>query len=91
MSLTCKLNFDHKTLYINHETWFDLTMSKNTFALSTLFNLIYDVLARDGSVKILMPDGDRIGRSIDRKSEVHDLFAEVNTIRRNAGLELFSI
>lgn len=84
-------NFEHNDLTINHEIWGYLTSSKNTFALNTVLNMINDVLARDGSVRILMDDDSSIKRSIDRASEVHDLAVEINKVRQDAGLELLSV
>jgi hypothetical protein len=70
------MEFDDKTLVISHETWGNV--KQNTFALATMFNTFKDMLGRGGSVKLLMADGSGIKRSIDRSTEIDELFAEVN-------------
>lgn len=68
------MEFDDQKLFITHEDW--VNAQKNPFALATMLNTFNDVHARGGSVKLLMPDGSGIKRSLDRKSDITDLFNE---------------
>jgi hypothetical protein len=70
------MEFNDKTLFISNETWGGIT--QNAFALNTMLNTFKDVLERGGSVKLFMADGDGIQRSIDRSTDIDELFAEVN-------------
>ncbi len=87
MQIDCNFQFDHQTLYIDHQTWSDLMASGNEFALITTFTTIKNVLNRNGSVKLLTSDRSSIKRSIDRQSEIDDLLNEVNKIRQTVGLD----
>lgn len=70
------MKFEDKTLFISHEAWEDV--KQNAFALITMFNTFKDVHGRGGSVKLLMPNGSGIKRSIDRSTDIDELFDEVN-------------
>lgn len=85
-----ELEFDHKNLFVSHKTWADISMSQNSFEASTVFTTFRDVLTRGGSVRILMPDESSIARSLDRMSDVSELFEKINTQRTEAGLEPLS-
>ncbi|WP_287601411.1 hypothetical protein [Thiothrix sp.] len=81
------VSYDDRNRFVSHELWQSLIESQNTFAVKTEINTFKDVLERGGSVKILMPDGSSIKRSIDRVSELSDLIDELNAKRQQAGLE----
>lgn len=80
------VSYTDRNRFVSNEIWQCLNESPNAFAVTTEINTFKDVLARDGSVKILMPDGSGIKRSVDRGSELRDLIAEVNEARQKAGL-----
>jgi hypothetical protein len=82
------VSYDGRNRFVSHDLWQILIESQNTFEVKTEINTFKDVLERDGSVKILMPDGSSIKRSIDRGSELMDLINELNAKRQQAGLEL---
>ena len=89
MTVPFNAQFDDQRLFISHETWVDLTMSTNTFALSAVFTTFREIVSRNGAVKILMADESSILRSLDRPSDIAALTAEVNENRIKAGLEQF--
>lgn len=80
------VSYTDRNRFVSHEILQYLNESPNAFAVTTEINAFKDVLARDGSVKILMPDGRGIKRSVDRGSELRDLITEVNEARQKAGL-----
>ena len=80
------LSYTDRNRLVSHDLWQYLTESPNEFGVITEINAFKDVLARDGSVKILMPDGSGIERSVDRSSELRELITEVNEARQKAGL-----
>lgn len=84
--MSFSVSYSGRDRFVSNEVWQFLKESPNKFAVTTEINTFTDVLARDGSVKILMPDGSGIKNSIDRDSELRDLIAEVNRARLNAGL-----